>query len=131
MPYEDWLIDQFDPFANGVTPPQPQAGYRLLTIPLVNDAVPWTGNTWHSSGLPFFMGKANNVTAPRSQCGNMPTAFAGAAFAAPVTAGRENVLEVRWSKQNSAIGLNGEQGATIIGQGCDWVLLCGKLTVGA
>lgn len=131
VPYEDWLIDQFDPFANGVTPPLPQAGYRLLTIPLVNDAVPWTGNTWHSSGLPFFMGKANNVTAPRSQCGNMPTAFAGAAFAAPVTAGRENVLEVRWSKQNSAIGLNGEQGATIIGQGCDWVLLCGKLTVGA
>ena len=127
-PFLNAMVDEFDPKRDNTV--SQFDGYRLLQIPLVNDAVPHTANSWHGSGKPIYMGKGNSITQARTDIGILPTAFGGAAFIPPVTDGKENTLEIRWSKSNSA-GLNEEPNATIVGQGGEWVILCGKLTVGA
>lgn len=120
-----WTLDQYDPGGN--------PGYNLMQIPLVNDVVPWTDHSWFSSGLPFFMGRGNSNTQPRSQVGVMPTAFGGAGFVWPsaTTAGGETNLEVRWSKVNAASGLafGGDPDDVVVGAGGEFVLLVGKCTV--
>jgi hypothetical protein len=116
--YKNWLLDEYNPGGN--------ARWRLLQIPIVNNSSVWNQNSWFSSGPPFYMGKANSLTETRADCGTLPTFYAPVpAFAAPLTGGRENVLEVRWSK-NLATYSDMLSTDTIIGQGGEWVILCGK-----
>ena len=116
--YKNWLLDEYSPDGN--------PRYRLLQIPLVNDTETWDSNSWFSSGPPFYMGRANTMTEDREVCGTMPTGYPGCvAFATPLTNGRENVLEVRWTKDLTEYAAL-ENTDTIIGQGGEWVVLCGK-----
>lgn len=116
--YKNWLLDEYNPNS--------EAGWRILQIPLVNNRDSWLDHSWFSSGPPFYMGKANTLTEARANCGTMPTYYPGCvAFAPPATGGKENVLEIRWTKDLSAYE-DMEQTDTIIGQGGEWVILCGK-----
>lgn len=101
--------------------------YNMHAIPIVSDAAN-AAHSWVAQGQPFFMGNANNSTETRSF-----TATVGGVTAYPATNGRENMLVVRWSKQDATFGLNdgAEPRATRAGQGGSWVILCGKITVGA
>ena len=119
--YENWLLDEYTGVEGGVA-------WRLLQIPLVNNNNAWTARTWFSSGPPFYMGKSNTMTEARADCGTLPTAFGGNRFDPPLTNGRENVLEVRWQKDLQNYDLL-EDTDTIIGQGGEWVILCGRQTV--
>lgn len=119
--YEDWLLDEY----TGV---EGDVAWRLLQIPLVNDNNAWTARTWFSSGPPFYMGKSNTMTEARADCGILPTAFGGNRFDPPLTNGRENVLEVRWQKDLQNYDLL-QDTDTIVGQGGEWVILCGRQTV--
>ena len=121
--YKTWLLDEYSP--DGLP------RYRLLQIPLVNDPNVWDDHSWFSSGPPFYMGRANTMTEDRSVCGTMPTGYVGCVpFAPPLTLGRENVLEVRWSKDLSNYN-DMEATDVIIGQGGEWVILCGKQVLNA
>jgi len=119
--YENWLLDEYTGVEGGVA-------WRLLQIPLVNNNNAWTARTWFSSGPPFYMGKSNTMTEARADCGTLPTAFGGNRFDPPLTNGRENVLEIRWQKDLQNYDLL-EDTDTIIGQGGEWVILCGRQTV--
>ena len=101
--------------------------YDLHCVPIVSDAAD-NAHSWCDQGVPFFMGTANNSTEARSF-----TATVGGVTAYPDTNGRENMLVVRWSKQDAVNGLNdpGDPYATRVGQGGSWVMLCGKIVVGA
>lgn len=103
------------------------AVYDMLGLPIVSDA-PDYFHSWVDQGVPFFMGTANNSTEARSL-----TATVGGVTAYPDTNGRENMLVVRWSKQDSTNGLNDalDPYATRAGQGGSWVILCGKIVAGA
>lgn len=119
------LLDRFDvsTASNVIAIPC----YDLRMIPLVSSA-PSTVNSWFSQGQPFFMGKANNKTQTRSQ-----TATVAGVAQTPATKGREQLVVVRWSKQDATSGLQdvGDRTAVRAGQGGSWVILCGKLTLGA
>ena len=129
-PYTGDLVDEFF-LPDGTVNPAPC--YRVLQIPLAGDGGAWTNNSWLNSGLPIFMGKGNSltgnavggVTQNRTDIGN------GAAFAPPATGGRENTLEVRWSKQDAVNGLNDptRPNDVRVGQGGEWVILVGKQAV--
>ena len=107
-------------------------GYRLLQIPLVYPDASWDEHSWFASGTPFFMGKGNTNTAARQPCGVMPAAFGGGAFGPPATLGRENVLEVRWSKTMMPLADPAEDpDDVIVGQGGEWVVLIGRQTLSA
>lgn len=123
LSYQKWMLDQYTGVNDGNT-----AAWRLLQVPLVNNSSEWTTNTWFSSGPPFYMGKANTMTEARADCGVLPTAFGGIDFDPPVTKGRENVLEIRWQKDLQHYNLL-QDTDTIIGQGGEWVILCGRQTV--
>lgn len=122
--YTNWLLDEYEPSSGG----SPFAGWRLLQIPLVNNDDAWTDHSWFSSGPPFYMGKANTMTETREQCGVLPTDFGGVDWVDPVTKGRENVLEIRWQKDLTNYAAM-EDTDTIIGQGGEWVILCGRQVV--
>ena len=126
LSYRHWLLDEYTPNANA--PGGPVAGWRILQIPLVNNSSPWNSNSWFSSGPPFYMGKANTMTEDREVCGELPTAFGGVDWVTPVTKGRENVLEIRWQKDLTNI-VDMEDSDTIVGQGGEWVILCGRQVV--
>jgi hypothetical protein len=121
LSYEHWLLDEYTPLAS-------VPGWRLLQIPLVNNSDPWTSHSWFSSGPPFYMGKANTLTENREVCGELPTAFGGVDWVTPVTKGRENVLEIRWQKNLTNYAAM-EDTDTIVGQGGEWVILCGRQVV--
>lgn len=128
-PFTNFLVDSFDfrdPAAGILTP-----CYRILQIPLVSGAL-WNGNSWYQSGRPFFMGKSNTRTTARTNVGSAPFIYGGATVA-PVTAGREAILEIRWSKQDAVVanGLSnpGQPRAVIVGQGGEWVILVGRQSV--
>ncbi len=114
-----FLLDSFD-LDEGATPV-----YRLLQIPIVNAGAAWNLNSWLPSGRPFFMGDANTTTAGRIFAAN------GGVFTAPLTAGGETMLEVRWEKSDDpAVGLDGGPAQAVrVGQGGEWVILVGKQTV--
>lgn len=121
--YQNWLLDEYSP--DGLP------RYRLMQIPLVNNNLVWDAHSWFKSGPPFYMGRANTITEDREPCGTMPTGYPGCvAFAPPLTSGRENVLEVRWTKDLSGYE-SLEDTDTIIGQGGEWVILCGKQVLNA
>lgn len=122
--YQNWMLDEYQVNANGTLVP----GWRLLQVPLVNNSDPWDDNSWFSSGPPFYMGKANTITETREQCGVLPTDFGGVDWVDPVTKGRENVLEIRWQKDLTAYA-DMEDTDTIVGQGGEWVILCGRQVV--
>lgn len=131
--YTNYRVDQYDNNANSTA-------YALLAVPIVGEAGmanPRCWNTGGTSGLPFFMGHANSTTDTRSECADMPPSTVGAAYAAPVTAGTENLLEVRWSKRDATLGLYNDDPATtlgntcVIGAGGEWVILCGKTVLSA
>lgn len=119
--FRNFMLDEYTGVTSGV-------GWRLLQIPLVNNNVPWTDHSWFSSGPPFYMGKANTMTEARADCGDLPTDFGGVRFAPPNTNGRENVLEIRWQK-NLLHYDDMQDTDVIIGQGGEWVILCGRQVV--
>lgn len=121
------LIDLYEPLVAGV----PVPCYAMFQIPLVNPVAPWTGHTWAASGRPFFIGHANSGTADRSLTTTLAAGVWNGAFGTPATHGRENTLEVRWTKQQAAAGLNAGGNVVRCGQGGEWVILCGRQTVGA
>lgn len=121
--YYNWLLDEYSPGGQG--------RYRLLQIPLVNDLNVWDKHSWFSSGAPFYMGRANTMTENRQPCGTMPTGYPGCiGFAPPLTEGKENVLELRWTKDLSNYGAL-QDTDVIIGQGGEWIILCGKQVLSA
>lgn len=120
--YNTFCVDEFN-----------LGAYAMLNIPLVGPGALVNPHGWNAgvvSGVPFYMGRANHTTAPRTPCGVMPPApFAGGAYHSPSTKGQENALEVMWTKEDSA-GLDTTTGA-VIGYGGEWVILCGKVTLSA
>lgn len=121
LSYANWMLDEYTGVESGVA-------WRLLQVPLVNNNDPWIYNSWFSSGPPFYMGKSNTMTEARAKCGTLPTAFGGMRFDPPLTNGRENVLEIRWQKDLQNYDLL-EDRDVIVGQGGEWVILCGRQTV--
>lgn len=103
--------------------------YELRAIPLVQPGAA-NGQGFQPQGSPFFCGWATSNTQPRSNCGDI-----GGASVAPVTAGREQWLEVRFSIGDT-VGLdtipNGGAAAsaddTYTGMGGHWVFIIGKKT---
>lgn len=130
--YLEALLDDYQPLdAAGVARP----AYALMQIPLVS-AVARTAQSWFSNGLPFYMGKGNNATGGvptnRAFTGVLPFAIGGGVAVRPVTGGKENILEVRWSKQDATGGTGLTTAPTtnvVTGQGGEWIILCGKQTV--
>lgn len=122
--YTPFMLDEWSP---GIVP----VAYRLMQIPLVAPAAQ-LANSWFDNGLPFYMGKANTMTQPRQDAGALPNFFGGGAYANPVTDGKENVLEIRWSKRDSVNGLHdtANPNDVRVGQGGEWVILLGKQAVG-
>jgi len=125
-----FALDIYEPEAPGTTLVVPR--YVLLNMPLVQEAPGWSGQTWQKSGLPFFMGRANSSTEERTNTGILPADFGNGFFGTPATAGQENVLVVAWSKKEAVSGLDdpAHPRDVRIGQGGEWVILCGKVTVG-
>ncbi len=125
--YDDFLIDEFRAKVAGTFCPT----YRMLQIPIVHPVGPplWDDHSWKESGVPFFMGKSNTLTANRADCGTLPSAFGGGALHVPTTLGRENTLEIRWLKNfGSLVNLGNED--VLVGQGGEFVILLGKQTLG-
>lgn len=126
-PFTDLMLDAYFPqTATGTK----TGGYVMMQIPLVSDNVPSIPYSWFDNGRPFFMGRGNNITQDRTDCGDAPTAFGGAAFGTPVTNGAENMLEIRWAKTALDLSMPGDEKSTVIGQGGEWVILCGMQTLG-
>ena len=115
--YTDYLLDEYSPYG--------YANYRMLQIPLVYPDATWNNNSWFPSGLPFFMGTGDSRTASRTLCSDMPAA----AFGQSRTLGCENTLHVKWRKYAKSLSAL-DQDNVICGQGGEWVILCGKISVG-
>jgi hypothetical protein len=78
------------------------------------------------------MGKGNSTTDTRSLTCDMPPNAPGVGpWIEPVTQGRENVLEVLWTKEDATLGLHLPATDVRIGVGGEWVILCGKQTLSA
>jgi len=139
--YLDWvpatrtayLIDQLK---EGGTPPLYGLGtdgaydHTLMDVPLVYPFALPTGMYGHNSGVPIYVGRAANDTETRSTIGQMPADFGAGARIAPITNGREQFIEVRWTMSDAA-GLNEANVAvspytTYIGNGGCWVYIIGK-----
>ncbi len=130
---DNYCIDRIK---EGGTPPRFGLGtdgaydHEMLDVPLVWFNTYGTGMYGLDSGPPFYMGRAENDTEVRSQAGVLPFPFGGGAPTTPITNGREQFIEVRWTMEDSA-GLspnnpNVDTDTCYVGNGGCWVYLIGK-----
>ncbi len=86
------------------------------------------GYSYFGTGAPFFTGGGNLTTAARTPAANAPFAYGGNAWAAPGTAGAEQLLVVRWSlRDQSAVGIGYEfANVALTGWGGHQVIIIGK-----
>lgn len=119
-------IDTYSPDPTGVIP----AFWVLQHVPLVSNNI-GNNNSFFTTGLPFYMGRATDKTSIRLATGNKPAAWGGAAYAPPITNGAENTLELRWQMEDTTLGLNWDPNGVLIGTGGHWIILVGRSTLHA
>jgi len=104
--------------------------HEILVCPLVYNVFSGVGMYGIDSAPPIYAGRAGNDTEVRTNIGVMPWAFGGGAKVPPITKGREQFLEVRWTMTDAAslsqANINVDPETTYIGNGGCWVYIYGK-----
>lgn len=104
--------------------------HEIMHVPLVYPSAQSIGLYGKNSGYPFYAGQSDLTTQARRNCGVLPFDFGGGALAAPVTAGQEQFIEVRWTIEDanslSQVNANVDAETTYIGNGGCWVYIIGK-----